>query len=218
MYLNLTAFHQHHRVKTIVDYYTIGARIYEMVRQIVHWRFGGFGPMESFLDFACGSGRVTRFFLQDLDPIKIWVSDISENAVAYQTDAFGVHGILSVYDPHDFRPDRCFDLIVVSSLFSHLPQDAFRAWLRKLLDLLTPEGILVISVHDMRLLPDSTAERKGNPFVFVPKSEDPNLDPQQYGVTYVEEAYVREAIAENLGGGGASVESPPALTFTRMCM
>jgi hypothetical protein len=59
-----------------MHYYQTGKRIYQSLKRFVDWHFGGFDRVSSFLDFACGYGRVNRFLLQELPAERIWVSDI----------------------------------------------------------------------------------------------------------------------------------------------
>jgi hypothetical protein len=60
--------------------------------------------------------------------------------------------------------------------------------------MLTPGGVLAFSVHDVSILPpDQTMDATG--VRFFPWSESGSLDPAIYGMTYVTEAFVADAIA-----------------------
>jgi SAM-dependent methyltransferase len=170
-------------------------RHYEALRQIVEQSFGGFDGVGSLLDFASGYGRLTRALLQRMPAERIWVSDIYAEAIDWQVRNFGVNGFASAPDPAALAHDRKHDLIFVGSLFSHLPADLFRAWLARLHGMLTPRGVLAFSVHDQSILPagevmDETGIR------FFPWSESGSLDPAIYGMTYVTEAFVADAIGD----------------------
>jgi hypothetical protein len=56
--------------RALVRYYAIGNRILDSVKQIIEWHFDGWENVSSFLDFACGYGRFTRFLIQELPPAK----------------------------------------------------------------------------------------------------------------------------------------------------
>ena len=56
-----------------------------------------FQSINSFLDFGCGYGRVTRFLIQEMDASKIWVGDIYKEAVDFQRKYFTV-GMFVAYD------------------------------------------------------------------------------------------------------------------------
>jgi SAM-dependent methyltransferase len=187
------------RDRALVRYYAIGRRILDTVKQVVEWHFGSFEKVPSFLDFACGYGRFTRFLIQEIPPERIWISDIYANAVKFQTEYLGVNGIVSTGKPENYLIDRKFDCILANSFFSHMPERTFTSWLQNLYDLLTPNGILMFSVHDecLRL---ANIEMPANGILFSPQSESQSLDKEEYGTTYVTEKFVRECVARVSGG------------------
>jgi SAM-dependent methyltransferase len=189
--------------RALVRYYAIGRSVLDTVKQVVEWHFGSFENVPSFLDFACGYGRFTRFLIQEMPPEKIWVSDIYANAVKFQTEYLGVSGIVSTGKPENYLIDRKFDCILANSFFSHMPERTFTSWLQNLYDLLTPNGILMFSVHDQCLLAPHI-EMPANGILFSPQSESQSLDKEEYGTTYVTEKFVRE-IVEKVSGGKAFV-------------
>src|SRR4028118_2070972 len=189
--------------RALVRYYAIGRSVLDTVKQVVEWHFGSFENVPSFLDFACGYGRFTRFLIQEMPPEKIWVSDIYANAVKFQTEYLGVNGIVSTGKPENYLIERKFDCILANSFFSHMPERTFTNWLQNLYDLLTPNGILMFSVHDQCLLqPHVEMPAKG--ILFSPESESQSLDKEEYGTTYVTEKFVRELV-EKVSGGKAFV-------------
>ena len=189
--------------RALVRYYAIGRSVLDTVKQVVAWHFGSFENVPSFLDFACGYGRFTRFLIQEMPPEKIWVSDIYANAVKFQTEYLGVSGIVSTGKPENYLIDRKFDCILANSFFSHMPERTFTNWLQNLYDLLTPNGILMFSVHDECLL-EPHIEMSAKGILFSPQSESQSLDKEEYGTTYVTENFVRE-IVEKVSGGKAFV-------------
>jgi SAM-dependent methyltransferase len=191
------------RDRALVRYYAIGRSVLDTVKQVVEWHFGSFENVPSFLDFACGYGRFTRFLIQEMPPEKIWVSDIYANAVKFQTEYLGVSGIVSTGKPENYLIDRKFDCILANSFFSHMPERTFTNWLQNLYDLLTPNGILMFSVHDGCLLPPHI-EMPANGILFSPQSESQSLDKEEYGTTYVTEKFVTELV-EKVSGGKAFV-------------
>jgi SAM-dependent methyltransferase len=176
-----------------------GADMLETVRQLAAWKFGGLDRVESVLDFACGYGRLTRHLVQEVEPGRVWVSDIDAQAVAFQERQFGVHGFVSVTEPRALRAGHRFDLIFVASLFTHLPEHRFGPWLTALHRLLTPRGLLAFSVNDEAGAP--ALSRKAGGFHFRPHSESHSLPVREYGGTWVSEAYVRAALRRRVGWG-----------------
>lgn len=185
-------------------YFESGKLMLEEYRPIVEATFGGYDKVDSILEFACGHGRFTRFLVQEAPPGSVFVSDIYSDAVAFQTGQFGVAGKLSVEDPDDYRDDRRYQLILVSSLFSHLPPDTFGRWLGRLYDLLTEDGVLVFSVHDEAVIPVHLPMNRSG-ITFVGSSESRSLATSQYGTTFVSEKYVSDVIAKACPDAGGYV-------------
>jgi SAM-dependent methyltransferase len=179
-------------------YYSLGKRIFEAVKQIIEWHFQRVDNISSFLDFASGYGRFTRFLLQEFPAEQVWVSDIYQAAVEFQIKQFGVNGFVSTEYPKNYFTERQFDCILASSFFSHIPETNFADWLEKLYSLLSHNGILIFSVHDLALLPAHVAE-KITGIYFIPESESKTLDKQLYGTSYVSQDFVGKIISKILG-------------------
>jgi SAM-dependent methyltransferase len=180
--------------RALVYYYLLGRSIIDSIRQIINAHFGSFAQVSSFLDFACGYGRSTRFLIQEIPPEKVWVSDIYANAVKFQMETFGVNGIISTREPEDYPSDQKFDCIYAGSFFSHMPQRTFTRWMQRLYDLLTPEGLLIFSVLDEAIMPSHVKMLPSGIVFSTESSESQYLDRNEYGTTYVTEAYIHELI------------------------
>jgi SAM-dependent methyltransferase len=198
--LHFFQFAQGHDLeRAVAMYLDSGRRIWETERQILAWRFGR--PAGGLwggrvLDFASGYGRVTRHLVAEIPPERVWVADVYAEGVAFQQEQFGVHGLVSTTEPERWECPVAFDAILVSSLFTHLPERRFVAWLRRLGELVKPGGLLLFSVHDLSLRPGA-APPSG--FAFEARSESGSLAPQEYGSTWVGEAFVRSAVEAAIG-------------------
>lgn len=201
MFLFALKAHNGDRRRTAIGYYTLGASIFGAIRQIAMWHFGGLENVASFLDFACGYGRSTRFLSQALSPSRIWACDIYSDAVDFQKRNYGVNGIASVPDPERFPKDKKFDYIFASSFFTHIPQETFGTWIRTLYELLNPRGILAFSTHDFSLIPPSIMPPVTG-ILFSMSSESRTLPKSQYGTTYVNERFVTEVVEDVTAGKG----------------
>jgi SAM-dependent methyltransferase len=208
MLLFARALHESDEDAALAAYFRDGISVASAIRQLAGWR-GGLGGLDAMLDFASGYGRVTRFLVREIAPERLWVSDIYRGAMSFQAATFGVKTLLSATRPEEFACGQRFDLVFVTSLFTHLPEPTFRGWLQRLLALLSPTGMLAFSVHDQSLLPPGAAMPERG-FFFAPSSESRSLDPEAYGSTWVSETYVRGAAA-SLAPGAACVRLPRAL-------
>jgi SAM-dependent methyltransferase len=180
------------------QYFNVALQQHEAQQQLLRLAFGARAGAVDILDFACGFGRSLRFLTQSPARGRIWASDVQREAVDFVVREFGVHGLYSSYGPGDFRPDHAFDFVWVASLFSHLPERLFRAWLRQLATVLAPQGVVCFSVHDECLLARDEVLGEGG-IKYVPASEIEELDSRAYGTSHVNEAFVATAIAEAFG-------------------
>jgi hypothetical protein len=189
-------------------YYAKGRQIFEAIRAVARWRFGSLGGVGSMLDFASGHGRVTRFLVGEVDPKRICACEIHPDAIEFQREYFGVGGLLSSMDPGKFDAPGRFPLVAASSFFSHVPRPAFEAWIARLLECVTADGVVIFSVLSTELLP-ADAPNISEGFVFFPASETDRLDKTAYGTAYVDERFVREAVARGAAARRWSVRRFP---------
>lgn len=180
---------------TYYDYLVVGYNQANICSRVTNAFFGERNDIR-MLDFASGYGRATRFLCNVYPAENITVSDIKPWAVDFQTRTFGVKGIYSFANPADFSTTERFHFIFVGSLFSHLPEATFSHWLRKLTLCLEDDGILAITVHDQSL----GSHQSGLSYHETSEDEqyqyvaDSIKDTSNYGVTYVDEAYVADQI------------------------
>lgn len=101
------------------------------------------------LDWGVGCGRLARhipinivnkFCGIDIDPINI--------AWCNKNMPFGEYKVVMPYEESDIF-DTKFDLIYSFSVMTHLIEEDQIFWLKKLLNLCKPDGIIILSVHDL---------------------------------------------------------------------
>lgn len=201
----LVKSHRGDRDSALFQYFQSGESIARCLGQVLRWRFGDSGHIRGLLDFASGYGRVTRFLVREVPAARVWVADVYADGVRFQEERFGVHALVSAIRPEDFACAERFDVILVTSLFTHLPEERFVAWLRVLLGLLNPGGLLAFSAHSPEVLPAGTG-MPADGFLFVPTSESGSLDTSDYGSTWATEGFVRSAL-DRATGPGAPVAS-----------
>jgi 2-polyprenyl-3-methyl-5-hydroxy-6-metoxy-1,4-benzoquinol methylase len=162
----------------------------------------------SVLEFACGWGRVTRHLVHLLDRNRLTVSDVDPVAVHFVCNKLDVRGFKSAIDPRDLRHRARYDVILIVSLFSHLPLADWGPWLGRLGELLEPGGALAFSTHGMHAfgVDGSDAEREAfdevaEGFFYRTANETRGrLSTDHYGLSYVAEGRVRDLVGRNFPG------------------
>ena len=183
------------------QYHNVALQQYNAMRQILHQFHPPPHDRLRFLDFACGYGRLIRLLTLFMPAGNVTASEIQPEAVRFVEDRFGVRGLLSHLDPTQFRPVETFGFIWVASLFSHLPEDLFHAWLARLWALVDQTGgggALCFSVHDAALLPEGVSLPEAG-ILYGEHSEIAELATTHYGTTYVSETFVRQAVRQAAG-------------------
>lgn len=100
------------------------------------------------LDFGGGWGRVARFFLRDTKPENIYIAETMEYAIECVRATGGLfHVIHNQPHPPILGLIEQFDLVYAYSVFSHLSEEYFHAWINYLLDALRPGGYLVFTTR-----------------------------------------------------------------------
>ena len=203
---------KHHRDAnaSFAQYFNVALQQHDAVQQVLRALFPGSSDRVSVLDFACGYGRLLRFLSLGLPRANLHAAEVQSEALDFVCERFGVSRHASPGAPDQFQPGRRFQFIWVASLFSHLPQAAFDAWLARLVDCLAPDGVLCFSVHDACLVPEGHAFPDSG-FLFWPQSENEGLDSASYGTTYVNQVHVAGAIARACGPGHACFRIPRGL-------
>lgn len=191
----------------LLDYFRGGLSVARLVQRVLRWRFGP-APRPRLLDFAAGFGRATRYLIHDHDPRRVWASDILPAAVSFLQLALGDRALPSATRPEDFVCPQRFDAIVAASFFSHLPGATFVPWLRRLYRLLSPSGVLILSVHG-RDAWRGALDSAGHAFLRV--SEIDELPTAEYGISQVSEAFMTRGIGEASDGQASYRRLPRGL-------
>lgn len=101
----------------------------------------------ALLDFGCGCGRVLRHW-REAAATTLYGTDFSPDLVQWCKEQlpFASVSLNSLEPPLSFS-DECFDAIYAFSVFTHMPADIQRAWLREFRRVLQPRGLLIFSTH-----------------------------------------------------------------------
>jgi SAM-dependent methyltransferase len=141
-----------------------GLLVYRLFKTIFEGVAGDVGSCQAILDFGCGWGRVTRFFLRDIEPDRVWGVDHYDKAidVCKQTNPWNNFLQIAPFPPTSFAT-ATFDLIFAYSVFSHLSESAQLAWVEEFGRLLRPGGVLIATTWDRELIVRCDEMRKASP-------------------------------------------------------
>jgi len=148
----------------------------------------------SFLEFACGHGRFTRHLAKVLASGALTVSDVVPGCVAFLQKHWGVRGFESASEPKALSIPEQYDVVFALSLFSHLPESTWHAWLHRLYGAVAPGGILLMTTHGDEAARKSGVDWGESGFAFFAASESQALRGAEYGTTFTSAQFVRNAI------------------------
>ena len=101
----------------------------------------------SVFELGCGTARLLRHF-RCIEGVKLVGSDVNPEMVEWcQANLSGMefyHNELS--PPLNFAKDNSFDLMLASSVFTHIPLETQELWLAEMQRILRPGGIFICSV------------------------------------------------------------------------
>jgi len=153
------------------------------------------------LEFASGYGRITRHLRSLIPEAALHACDIHAEACEFLSEQIGVETFVSSARPEAVKLGKEFDFIFVISLFSHLPDWSFKRWIHVLADMLSPNGILLFTTHGDRSKAlqkgvDFTQHEGGHGWAYIRRSDQPDIDFDDYGTMLVAPHYVADAIAD----------------------
>jgi SAM-dependent methyltransferase len=184
--------------KALESYFVGGHRDAVQVANLANRLFAN-GQRIKILEFASGYGRVTRHLRTQLSEHRLIASDIHLAACRFVQDKIGVETRASHTEPERLEVGDDYDLIVVLSLFSHLPPRTFGRWLAALYRTLKVGGYLVVTTHGPASMERFPIQAKG----YSPRrglgyrglSDQGDLDPRDYGTMVVSLPYFSQTVA-----------------------
>ena len=100
------------------------------------------------MDFGCGWGRITRFFIKDFQKDKLLSGPAQRGDRSIPSiPMWATFEQIDLNPPIDL-PSSSVDLIFAFSVFSHLTEDLHLEWIEEFARLLRPEGTLVVTTRE----------------------------------------------------------------------
>lgn len=173
----------------------VGQRLAAMVAELMPDR-----TERNILDFAAGYGRVVRHMPALLPQDHITASDIHPAACDFIRESLGIEARESHLSPDRLDIGTGYDFIYVLSLFTHLPDRTFGAWLGGLFALVAPGGYLMVTANGHATL--RRASLFWGPvfdadlgYGYRPESDQLDLDSVDYGSMLVTPQYFLRQMA-----------------------
>lgn len=115
--------------------------------------------MERILDWGCGPGRLTGFWLHYAQVEHVHGCDIDEEAIAWSRATFpgGRFKTVPLEPPTDY-PDDFFDAIISISVLTHLDRNLQKAWLKEMERIVKPGGVVAASLHGLTAAQSALSE------------------------------------------------------------
>ena len=107
--------------------------------------------VKRILDLPCGYGRVLRHLRLAFPEAEITACDLEKDGVDFCANHFQAVPVYSDVDISKINIQGTFDLIWVGSLFTHIDNKARREFLNFFSQLLSPDGLLLITVHGVEI-------------------------------------------------------------------
>jgi SAM-dependent methyltransferase len=111
------------------------------------------------LDFGFGTGRVLVHFL----PLNLerYGCDVNQVSYDWTRQTLGAFAELSMsrLEPPLAYPDNHFDLIIATSVFTHIPLALQPGWIAEFRRILKPGGYVSVTVHDPGKVPKRSRAR-----------------------------------------------------------
>jgi SAM-dependent methyltransferase len=129
-----------------------GATDARLIREMVERHDAPLEGMGAFLDFGCGCGRVARHWAGLSGPA-IHGTDVSRPAVRWcRRNLPFMTTVRCGPEPPLPYDDGAFDFAYALSVLTHLTEDAGQGWLRELVRVVRPGGLLLFTAHGERFI------------------------------------------------------------------
>ena len=130
--------------EALVEAHTLARTFKDLYREHV----GPFTQSTRVLDYGCGWGRITRFFLNEVAGENLWGIDCNEGLIGFcrESNPWSRFELNDPLPPTELATGH-FDLAFSYSVFTHLREDVHLAWLDELRRVVKPGGLLILTVR-----------------------------------------------------------------------
>ena len=210
-----------YRVSELLDrgsFLSIGQGCAQLIEQRVNSMGVDLAHACRVLDFGCGCGRTLRWMLARFPRVEFHGADVDEEAIQWCRANLGTARFI----PNRPAPplpyaDGHFEVIYCFSVFTHLDESMQDAWLAELNRLLSPSGVLLLTVHGdqaARILDaEGHAALQAAGFLHRRSPKLKGITPDWYHTTWHTREYIVERLArwsddihyEEVAGGAQAI-------------
>jgi len=132
----------------------------------------------AIMELGCGSARLIRH-LRCINGIRLVGTDIDAYSIEWcKRNVPGIEfHVNEPYPPLSFAEDGSFDLVLVASVFTHIPLDVQDLWIKEIHRVLRPGGYALCNLHgdfhEQRMLSAEDRERLRNEGHLIVDATDP---------------------------------------------
>lgn len=177
-------------------YFNDGANSARKIRRAIEKYVPAQGARR-ILEFASGYGPVTRHAVRELAQHELHACDTHPDAVAFLQGELGAKSLLSSAQPQSLVFPVQYDFIYALSFFSHVPDRTWGDWIRRLVDALVPDGVLLFTTHgriSRKFFPDAVLDERGYWFSGDGGGSEPESADRGQAITSL--GYVESRISE----------------------
>src|SRR5688572_9398896 len=128
-------------------YRMLGFRYYNQLLETIA-RQRDLTSVGRFLDWACGSGRITAYLSLDSHHWEVHGCDIDADAIRWANrNLTGTTFMQSAANPPLPYPEMYFDVVIALGIFAGFDAEREAAWLEELRRVLAPQGLLLVSTQ-----------------------------------------------------------------------
>ncbi len=146
---------------SVLDYFRGGYVTAHSVQRLLKQNQIDISSLRNVLDFGCGCGRVIRE-IAAMTTAELSGCDYNPKLIHWCSKYLYCGDFrINTFAPPSPYADHSFDLIYSISVFTHIPLEIQRAWLKELHRITHPNGHVIITLHGNHLLPKlSSNERR----------------------------------------------------------